>query len=249
MKALQLNPELGQAHAVLAAVEVDRDWNWEGALEEYRLALRLNPEYPTAHHWYALHLSRLGQHAEAGAEIEQALQLDPLSLIINTDAGEIFYRAGKLDRALTYLQKAIELDPNFADAHLVLGEVEERRGELAAAIGQFQTAEKLFDDAPNAVALEAHGLALAGDRARALQRVHKLEKLSARRYVSAVDIAIAYCALGDSDRTMAWFNRAYVHHDKGLNIIATDPLFSRCRTDPRFTDLLVKLHLPVIPLQ
>ena len=67
--------------------------DWEGALEEFRVALRLNPEYPTAHDWYALHLSRLGRHAEAGAEIEQALQLDPLSLIINTDAGEIFYAA------------------------------------------------------------------------------------------------------------------------------------------------------------
>jgi tetratricopeptide (TPR) repeat protein len=129
IRALKLNPKLGEAHTVLAAVKVDLDSDWAGAVREYQEAIRLNPEYPTAHHWYALHLSRLGRHAEAESEIQKALQLDPLSLIIQTDAAEIFYRAGDSARATAYLEKTVELDPNFADAHMIWGEVDEQKKE------------------------------------------------------------------------------------------------------------------------
>lgn len=248
LRALQLNSRLGEAHAVLGAVKVDRDWNWAGAEEEYRMALRLSPEYPTAHHWYALHLSRLGRHAEAEVQIKEALELDPLSLIINTDAGEIFYRAADLNGAVQYLRKVLELDPNFADAHLVLGEVYERQHKLSAAIEEFRTAEKLFHAAPNVLSLEGHALALAGNRKSALEISDYLVKLSRQRYVSGVDIAMIYCALGDSDQAMTWLEKAYARRDKGLNILAADPLFSDCRGDPRFVDLLSKLRLPDLQL-
>jgi tetratricopeptide (TPR) repeat protein/DNA-binding winged helix-turn-helix (wHTH) protein len=246
IRALQLNPKLGEAHTVLAAVKVDLDSDWAGALEEYKQAIRLNPEYPTAHHWFALHLSRLGRHAEAETEIQKALQLDPLSLIIQTDAAEIFYRAGDWSAATTYLEKTVELDPNFADAHMIWGEVDEQKKDLAGAIKEFGIAEKLFHGAPNIVALEAHAFALAGQRGRALQIAHDLEDLTKRRYVSGVDIGIVYCGLGDSQAAMTWLERAYEYGDKGLNIIAADPVFNGCRADQRFTALLSRLHLPVI---
>jgi DNA-binding winged helix-turn-helix (wHTH) protein/tetratricopeptide (TPR) repeat protein len=247
-RALQLNPQLGEAHTVLAAVKVDLDWDWYGASDEYQKAILLSPQYPTAHHWYALHLSRLGRHAEAESEIQQALQLDPLSLIIETDAAEIAYRAGDLARATTYLQKAIELDPNFADAHMIWGEVNEQKKDFVSAIKEFGIAERLFHGAPNVVALAGHAFALAGQRERALKIAHDLEDLSKRRYVSGVDIGIVYCGLGDSQNAMKWLESAYEYRDKGLNILAADPLFNACRTDPRFTDLLTRLHLPIIKL-
>ncbi len=248
LRALQLDPKLGEAHAVLGAVKVDNDSNWEGAEEEYRMALRLNPEYPTARHWYALHLSRLGRHAEAEAQIRQALELDPLSLIINTDAGEIFYRGADLDSAFQYVHKALELEPDFAAAHLVLGLVYERKHQFAEALSEFRTAEKLFHNAPNAVALEGHALALSGDKQGALQIAEKLKAIAAHRYVSGVDIAIVYCALGDSNQAMAWLDKAYKRQDKGLNILAADPLFAPCRADPRFSNLLSKMRLPELQL-
>lgn len=246
IRALQLNPKLGEAHTVLAAVKVDLDSDWAGAVEEYQRAIRLNPEYPTAHHWYALHLSRLGRHAEAESEIQKALQLDPLSLIIQTDAAEIFYRAGDLARATAYLEKTIELDSNFADAHMIWGEVDEQKKDFAGAIKEFGIAEKLFDGAPNIIALEGHAFALAGQRERALRVAHDLEDLSKERYVSGVDIGIVYCGLGDSQAAMTWLERAYEYRDKGLNIIAADPLFNGCRADQRFTALISRLHFPVI---
>lgn len=246
IRALQLNPKLGDAHTVLAAVKVDLDSDWAGALKEYQQAIRLNPEYPTAHHWYALHLSRLGRHAEAESEIQKALQLDPLSLIIQTDAAEIFYRAGDLARATAYLEKTLELDPNFADAYMIWGEVDEQKKDLAGALKEFGIAEKLFHEAPNIIALEGHAFGLAGQREKALRIAHELEDLTKRRYVSGVDIGIVYCGLGDSQAAMTWLERAYEYRDKGLNIIAADPLFNGCRADQRFTALLSRLHLPVI---
>jgi tetratricopeptide (TPR) repeat protein len=245
-KALSLNPHLGEAHTVLAAVKVDLDWDWEGAVKEYQAALRFSPNDSTTHHWYALHLSRLGRHKEAEAEIEQAIQLDPVSLIINTDAAEIYYRAGDLDRATVYLDKVGRMNPDFADSHMIRGEVEEQQRNFAGAVREFQLAETLFHKAPNIIALRGHALALAGERKWALDTARELERLAATRYVSGVDIGIVYCGLGDSDTAIKWLQRAYEHHDKGLNILAADPLFLNCRRDPKFSQLLAELHLPTL---
>ena len=242
-RALKLDGGLAEAHTALAAVKVDHDWDWQGATREFERALELSPSYPTAHHWYALHLSRLGHHKRAEAQIQRALELDPLSLIINTDAGEVFYVAKDPDRAMALLRHVLELDPNFAEAHLVLGKVYEEKRELAQATAEFDTADRLFNDAPNLRALQGHALALSGKRAEALDIARKLEEDSKVRYVSGVDIAMVYCALGDPDRAMRWLDHAYQNDGKGLNIIGSDPLFDGCRADQRFKVLLKNLHL------
>lgn len=166
-QALLLDSALAEAHTVLAAVKIDHDWDWPGATREFRRAIQLSPGYPTAHRWYALHLTRLGLNQEAEAEIKCALELDPLSLIINTDAGEVFYCAKKPEQAMQYLHRAIEMDPNFAEAHLVLGKVYEQKHDLARAVAEFDLADKLFGGAPNVWALQAHALALSGKRSEA----------------------------------------------------------------------------------
>lgn len=242
-QALQLDDTLAEAHVVLAAVKLDSDWDWLGATREFQQALRLSPGYPTAHHWYALHLSRLGRFSEAGAEIERALQLDPLSLIINTDAGEVYYCAREPDQALAHLHRALELDPNFAEAHLVLGKVYEEQNNFAQALAEFEIADRLFGGAPNTEALKAHALAMEGKQQEALAILSKLEELSKTRYVSGVDIAIAYCGLKHCGNAMDALEKAYSNRGKGLNIIGADPLFDNCRQDPRFQALLRRLKL------
>ncbi len=174
--------------------------------------------------------------------------LDPLSLIINTDAAEIYYRAGEENRAMHYLEKVAELDPYFADAHMIRGEVDEQQQNLPGAVRELRIASNLFHGAPNVVALLGHALALAGERKEALKTAHELEILSTTRYVSGVDIAIVYCGLGDSARAMKWLRSAYEHRDKGINIIAFDPLFANCRRDAHFLELLSELHLPSLRL-
>ncbi len=242
-RALQLDSSLAEAHTVLGAIKVSYDWNWRGAAIEYQRAVELNPGYPTAHHWYSLLLSRLGQYKEAKAEIQRALELDPLSLIINTDAGEVFYCAREPDQAMLHLRRALELDQNFADAHLVLGKVYEQKRDFTRAVEEFESADRLFGGAPNVRALEGHAFALDHRRDEALRIAKNLEATSAQRYVSGVDIAIVYSGLGDCDSATRWLGNAFRKRDKGLDIIGTDPLFDACRSDPHFQSLLQHLHL------
>jgi hypothetical protein len=110
-------------------------------------------------------------------------------------------------------------------------------------VDEFDTADRLFGGAPNVWALKGHALALSGRRAEASAIARKLEEASRERYVSGVDIAITYCALQEHQKAMIWLNKAYETRDKGLDILAADPLFDSCRSDPSFLALLRRLHL------
>jgi TolB-like protein/DNA-binding winged helix-turn-helix (wHTH) protein/Tfp pilus assembly protein PilF len=242
-RALQLGGGLAEAHTVLGAVRTDRDWDWLGAETEYRQALQLDPSYPTARHWYSLHLSRLGRTEEAEVEIQRAHALDPLSTIISTDAAETAYWARKQDEALKRVDAVLSTDPYFAEAHLVKGKIHEQQGRYEQALAEFKIALALFGGGPNVEALRGHALALAGASEQALEIARQLEAASAHSYVSGVDIAAIYCGLRQPDVAMRWFNRAYLKHDKGINMLGIDPMFDGCRADNRFQELIRKLNL------
>ena len=242
-RALQLGGGLAEAHTVLGAVRTDRDWDWLGAETEYRQALQLNPSYPTARHWYSLHLSRMGRTEEAEVEIQRAHALDPLSTIISTDAAETAYWARKQDEALKRVDAVLSTDPYFAEAHLVKGKIHEQQGRYEQALAEFKIALALFGGGPNVEALRGHALALAGASEQALEIARQLEAASAHSYVSGVDIAAIYCGLRQPDVAMRWLNRAYMNRDKGMNMLGIDPMFDGCRADNRFQDLIRKLNL------
>jgi TolB-like protein/DNA-binding winged helix-turn-helix (wHTH) protein/Tfp pilus assembly protein PilF len=242
-RALQLGGGLAEAHTVLGAVRTDRDWDWPGAETEYRQALRLNPSYPTARHWYSLHLSRLGRTEEAEVEIQRAHALDPLSTIISTDAAETAYWARNQNEALKRVDAVLSTDPYFAEAHLVKGKISEQQGRYEQALAEFKIARALFGSGPNVEALRGHALALAGASEQALEIARQLEAASAHTYVSGVDIAAIYCGLRQPDVAMRWFNRAYLNRDKGMDMLGIDPIFDGCRADNRFQELIRKLKL------
>jgi TolB-like protein/DNA-binding winged helix-turn-helix (wHTH) protein/tetratricopeptide (TPR) repeat protein len=242
-RALQLGGGLAEAHTVLGAVKTDRDWNWPGAETEYRRALELNPSYPTARHWYSLHLSRLGRTQQAEVEIQRARALDPLSTIISTDAAETAYWARKPQEAMARVEEVLSRDPYFAEAHQVKGKVYEQQGQYEQALAEFKIALALFGGGANVQALQGHALALAGASEQALEIARQLEAASTRSYVSGVDIAVVYCGLRQPDAAMRWLNRAYLNRDKGMDMIGIDPIFDGCRSDARFQDLVKKLGL------
>ncbi len=241
--ALRLDSGLAEAHTVLGAVKTEQDWDWHGAELEYRHALQLNPSDPTAHHWYSLHLSRMGRRPEAEAEIESAIALDPLSPIINTDAAETAYWAGNPSLAEERVQEVLALNPDFAEAHLVLGKVREQQGRYEQALAEFKIAYGLFGGGANVEALRGHALALAGAKEQALEIAKELEAESTREYVSGVDIAEVYCGLHRTNDAMRWLDQAYQRRDKGINMLGVDPIFDGCRGDARFQDLLRRLRL------
>lgn len=242
-RALQLGGGLAEAHTVLGAVKTDRDWDWAGAETEYRRATELNPSYPTAHHWYSLHLSRLGRAQQAEQEIQRARTLDPLSAIIRTDAAQTAYWARKPREAMARVEAILATDPYFPEAHLVKGKICEQLGNYDQALSEFKIALALFGGGSNVKALQAHALALGGASEQALEMATQLEAESAHSYVSGADIAAIYCALHQPDDAMRWLNRAYLNRDKAMDMLGVDPLFDGCREDPLFQDLLSKLKL------
>src|SRR5207302_6582856 len=108
-QAMHKDPQLAEPHAALAAIMGDNERNWAGAEREYQQAIALNPNYATAHHWYSRHLAALGRFDEAIAEGARAVELDPVSVSINTSLGVTFYYARRYDRAIEQLKKTVEL--------------------------------------------------------------------------------------------------------------------------------------------
>jgi TolB-like protein/DNA-binding winged helix-turn-helix (wHTH) protein len=241
--ALALGGGLAEAHTVLGAVKTERDWDWAGAGEEYRRAIALNPSYPTAHHWYSLHLARLGKLDEAELEIQRARALDPLSVVIASDGAETAYWARRPREAMVRVDQVLALDPYFAEAHQVKGKIYEMDGQYEQALAELKIALALSGGFAHLEAMQAHILALAGASDQALEIAKQLEERSSRTYISGVDIAAIYCGLGQTDAAMRWLGRSYQNHDRGIDMLAVDPVFDGCHSDKRFQDLLVKLKL------
>jgi TolB-like protein/Flp pilus assembly protein TadD len=243
-KALELDDAVAEAHNALAVVKEDYDWDWPGAEREFKLAIKLNPSYATAHQWYGELLSNLGRNDEAVAEITKAQQLDPLSLIINAMYGYILVLSGQDDLALEQLRKTLELDPNFAHAHWELGIAYVREGQFAKAIPEFQTATTLSPDINEYKAGLGHAYGRAGKNAEARKLLYELEELSKRRYVSGCDCAAIYAGLDEKDRAFACLEEAHEQHDFTLTSAKGNPLFDPLRSDPRFQDMLRRIGLP-----
>jgi TolB-like protein/DNA-binding winged helix-turn-helix (wHTH) protein len=233
-----------EAHTVLGAVKTERDRDWPGAEVEYRRALELDPSYPTAHHWYSLHLSRLGRAKEAEFEIQRARALDPLSPMIGTDAAKTAYWARNPGEAMARIQQVMVRNPNFAEAYLAEGEILEQQRHYEQALAAYKGGSKLFGgDTAYVEALQGNALALAGAPEPARQMAKQLEDLSAHSYVSGVDLAVIYCALGDRDNAVRWLDRAQRNGDREMGLLGVDPIFDGCRSDARFQDLLKQLRL------
>jgi tetratricopeptide (TPR) repeat protein len=188
----------------------------------------------------SLHLSRLGKIKEAEEEIQKARALDPLSPIIATDAAQTAYWARNPQEAEKRMDAVLATNPDFAEGHLVQGKILEQLGHYELALAEFKEALMLFRVGPNVEALRAHALALGGASEQALSIAHPLE---ADAHASGVDIGAIYCALGQPDAAMHWFQSAWLHRDKGIDMLGIDPMFDGCRSDPRFQALLKKLKL------
>src|SRR5437773_32374 len=140
IKALELDDTLGEAHTSLAYSLINYDWDWRSAEREYQRAIQLDPNYATAHQWYAECLSMLGRHSEAIAEIKKAHELDPLSLIINQGVGGKYLYARRYDEAMAQFQRTLELYPHFPPTHQRLGWCYAKKGMYDEAIAEMQKA-------------------------------------------------------------------------------------------------------------
>jgi TolB-like protein/Tfp pilus assembly protein PilF len=152
LKALEIDESLAQAHATLACVLHEFDWKFEDAEKEFKRAIELDPNYATAHHWYAEFLLNLWRLDEALAEIKRAQECDPLSLIINAIAGVVYAVRGEYAEAEHQFKKTIELDPNFPRTHLLLAGMYEEQGKFEEAITEYEKHAALNGQPADAVA-------------------------------------------------------------------------------------------------
>jgi DNA-binding winged helix-turn-helix (wHTH) protein/TolB-like protein/Tfp pilus assembly protein PilF len=243
VKALEIDDALAEAHTSLAFVLQYFDWDWARAEREYRRALELNPDYATAHHWYANYLITMGRHAEAMEEMRLAQRLDPLSTIIEGNIGNHLYYTRRYDRAMEHFRKMLEMEPDFYGTHTNLGGVYEQKGMYGEAISEFEKALALDDNLPTRAWL-GHAYALAGMTAAAHEVIGDLEERAQSRYISPYDIAVIYVGLGDVGRAFAWLEKAYQDRSDSLVWLAVDPRLDGIRGDPRLTDLMERVGLP-----
>jgi len=182
-RALALDSSLAEAHTSLAYVKFSYDWDWNGAEAEFKRAIALNPNYATAHQWYGQFLRLMGREKEAIAEEERSLNLDPLSLIINVEAGLPYFYLDRYDEALRHYRKALEMEPNFALAHHDIGWVFEAQGKYPEAIEEFERAVQISDVAALWSAL-GHAYGMAGRKQDAIRVLRRLKELSEKHYVA-----------------------------------------------------------------
>jgi TolB-like protein/Tfp pilus assembly protein PilF len=244
LKALELDGSLAEAHASLAALKEDYDWDWSGAEKEFKRSLELNPSYATSHQWYAEFLAEMGRPKEAVDEINRARELDPLSLIINTVVGEIFYESRQNDQAMQQLRKTLELDPNFAEAHRLLGETYLQLSKNDEGVAELRTALALSSGSVQNEAFLGQAYGLAGRKSEARAVLDRLKIHSAEAYVSPADLSLVYAGLGENDQALRLLEEACKRRLPSMVNLKVDPSLDNLRSDPRFQNLLRQVGFP-----
>jgi tetratricopeptide (TPR) repeat protein len=244
LSAIHLDPTLADPHASLGMIYFFTEWNLPAAEQEYVQAIRLNPNYATAHHWYALDLASMNRPAQAIYEVRLARSLDPLSLIIGTNVGWVEYLGRDYPNALRDLHRVLELDPNFARARTRLGMVEMAMGDNAAAVADLTRALSLSgDEDPWVRGLLGEAEARAGNRAAAERALAELRRSSATRYVPPISRALILLGLGRNAEAMTALEQAADDHSTSMVYARVDPSFDPIRSDPAFKALLARNKL------
>lgn len=243
-KALSLNNGLANAHTALALVRLEYEYDWAGAEESYQKAIELNPNYATAHHWYAEYLSFVGRFDESIKHIERAFELDPQSLVINTVRGYPYMRSGRCDTAVGYFKKTLEMEPKFPLAHFYLGKCYVEQKQFSDAIKEQLAAISASGESAAFVAALSFAYAASGNKPEATALLNKLKEASGRSYVSPYSMATVYAGLGETDEAFKWLDKAYDDRDYQLPTIKNDIHFAHLKDDRRFAQLLERIGFP-----
>jgi TolB-like protein/DNA-binding winged helix-turn-helix (wHTH) protein/Tfp pilus assembly protein PilF len=243
LRALELDDGLAEAHASLALIEENYDYDWPGAELEFRRAIQLNPQYATAHQWYAEFLSWQGRFDEAFAESSQARQLDPLSLIIATDHASILYYSRQYESALEQCRSVLELDPTYDHAYTLMLPSYVQLGRFDDAIGEINRSAAAHGEGPWIWAWEAAVYGRSGRAAEASRALAKLEQDAGSRPYRYATLLLAYSGTGGKERVLKLLESAYADHSNAIVQIKVDPIYDPIRNDPRFEDLLRRVRL------
>jgi serine/threonine protein kinase len=236
MKALEIDDSLAEGHASLAFIKVNYDWDWDSAQPDFKRAIELNPNYPTAHQWYGMSLLAQGRFDSGATELEKAQALDPLSLQIKRNIGKLFLFQHRYDEAIEELQKILEMDPKFINAHDDLIWLYWHKGMYENAIAESKEVAAMEEDRFSQLP-DVLGHIVSGRRTEALRSLESWKALSPYWR------AFCYAILGEKNQATEWLTEALDHRYALVYWIKVNPTFAPLRDDPRFHDLLRRMHL------
>ena len=230
LKALELDQDLADAHVSLALIAQNYDWDWQTSEKEFRRAIALDPNYATAHHWYAEHLAFLGRFDEAFPEMQRARELDPLSLIMQADNAVFLYYSRQYDRAIQQFRAVLDLDPNFPRAHMICY-VYVQQGRFADALADIE-AWRRIEPGYWADADEVYAYGRQGKPDEARRAFDNFQRAIRGLPIDPFVLAGPYLGLGDTDQVLAALEKSVTAHSPGLTALKVDPIFDPLRMRP-----------------
>ena len=242
-KALELDEGLAEAHASLAWSLFIYDWDWNGAAAEFRRSVELDPRYATARQWYAFLLASQGRFEEALIEAHSAQEADPASVSVRRGLGYVYFYARRFEQAKYHLLRAIEMNPVAEESYRVLGLILTYAGEFTEAERVLREALELEGAATYTKVTLALSLARRGELDYARETLNMLEERLTHDYVSPVELATLYIALGDNDRAIDWAEKAYSERRGWMAYLNVHPILDPLRLEPRFKVLVRKMGL------
>jgi eukaryotic-like serine/threonine-protein kinase len=242
LRALVIDETLAEAHATLAQIQAQYDWDWTTAERSHRRAVELGPSYAHAHLYYSQYLAEQGRMKEAISEAAEALRLDPLPRTMGTNLAWMYSLARRPDQAIEQYRKTQELDPRPADDGL--GQYYEQKGMFDSAITEFLKARALDESCDWCLALLGHAYAVSGKREQARRILEKLLGLSRQHYIDPYYFGLIYVGLGEADKAFEWFEKAYQERSEELLFLKVEPRLDPVRADSRFQSLVRRLGLP-----
>lgn len=243
LKALEIDDTLAEAHRSLGGLKLLYEWDWPGAERELRHAIELKDGYANGYQLYAYYYHAIGQLDVAIALIERALEIDPLSPILNSDLSWEYVLARQYDRAIEQGLKTLEIEPNFAMAQMGIGMAYEHQGLHKKAIKELAKAVKLTDENPRLLGLLGFVYAKAGYTVKARQVLERLINVSKKTHIDPYNIAMVHIGLGENEQAFKSLEQAYEERSCHLISLKVDPMLDDLRPDACFTDLLGRLGL------
>jgi serine/threonine-protein kinase len=240
-KALEIDNRLAEVHTSLASILMLREWDWVNSAKEFKLALELNPNYATAHHWYSQWFLDMGRLEESLRMISRAAELDPVSQAILKDKGLVLYYNRQYDEAIEMARKTLELDPNYAAAHRLLSLAYQGKEQFDEAIAENEKWGKLTGNRVETAITLAQLYAVSGQREEAQHLIDDVKRNKSVTEQIHRGLALVYAALGEIDLAFNCLEESYEQHEESILSLKVDPKMDPLRSDPRFLALLKKI--------
>jgi serine/threonine protein kinase/tetratricopeptide (TPR) repeat protein len=247
LQAIALDRALPEAHATLAQIHSQYEWDWAAAEASYTEALQLQPNYAQTHVYYGMYLAEQGRVPQAIAQLTEAVRLDPLPFSTATMLAWLNHLAHHPDKAIEQCRNILSFDPDAVVTRYTLGLAYEQKQMFEPAIAEFEKARSLDPDGcegSGCLALLGHAYAISGRTDQARHALRDLEELSRKQRVDPFFFGIIHAGLGDARSTFEWFEQALHERSEELLLLKVDPRLDGLRADGRFVSLVRRLGLP-----